>query len=512
VVGGRGFVTLAALACGLALAPCSAASAAPADLDTSFGSGGIAAVEAPSGGGFPVESAARMAIGPRDEIFVLYSSYTGCESPFECNIELTVARYSADGRHDPSFDAGGAPQLVVRQSPFSHKFDIAVGPDGKPVVAAFSDPEDALTVARLDTEGHLDPTFGAGGETRHLSTHTIEVVRTAPVVAVQADGKILVAGEGDRGPDSSQLILARYLPNGEFDPSFGSGGEAVLTLGTQSVPAGVLLGSGGSVYVPAPRCCGGSGPLFGGGFSVARFLSNGQPDPGWAGGGTLFFPTTGAEGAVEAAAPAPDGGIFVVFEESTPTVSTVGNVVELGPDGTPDRNFGRGGRIRLYPRIGNTDPTGIAVDRQGRIVGVGWEGQVSLFRLRPDGSADRTFNGGQNLLVPYGGDASTPYLVGVQSSGRIVALGESGSCCGGSKGFALIGLLGGTDHTRCMGHRATIVGTRGPNEIVGTPHRDVIAALGGRDTVRGLGGDDLICGGRGRDKLFGGAGRDVVKQ
>jgi Ca2+-binding RTX toxin-like protein len=184
-------------------------------------------------------------------------------------------------------------------------------------------------------------------------------------------------------------------------------------------------------------------------------------------------------------------------------------VVELKPDGSLDPAFGSGGRIRLYPRVGSVDPSGIVVDPQGRLVGVGWQGKVSLFRLRPDGSADRTFNGGQHLVVPYGGDKSTPYQVGLQSTGRIVALAESG---GGAKGFALIALRGGTDRSRCLGHRATIVGTQGTDELTGTPRRDVIAALGGKDKVRGLGGADLICGGKGRDSLYGGAGRDRIRQ
>ena len=76
------------------------AAAAPADLDTSFGGDGIVEVEGPAGLTSPGEAGARMAIGPRDEIFVLHSSYSACEPPFDCRVELSVARYAADGRRD----------------------------------------------------------------------------------------------------------------------------------------------------------------------------------------------------------------------------------------------------------------------------------------------------------------------------------------------------------------------------------------------------------------------------
>jgi len=499
-----------ALICVPASVLCAPAIAAPADLDRSFGGDGIVEVPGPGGASFPSEAGARMAIGPKDEIFVLSSNYPPCNPPFNCTVELTVARYGPDGEQDTSFGAGAGPQLVVHQNAFEHNFGLAVGPDGKPVVTTVDEPEDALYVARLGLDGRLDGSFGVGGKTEHLSTHTIEVARGGSAVAVQPDGKILVAAETNREPDSSELILARYLPNGEFDPGFGSGGEVAMTMGTQMRPANVLVDPGGNISVPGPGCCVGGTPLFGEGLSVARFLTNGAPAASWAGSGRLFLPTPGAQSSVEGVALAPDGGMFVVFEESTSTVSTVGNIVKLLPDGAPDANFGNGGRIALFSRVGSVSPYGIAIDRQGRIVGVGWDGRISVFRLRADGSADRTFNGGQRLVLPYGGGTSMPYMVGLQSSGRIIAFGDSG-CCGG-KGFALIGMHGGTDHTRCLKHKATIVGTNGPDEITGTPRRDVIASLGGKDTVRGLSGADLICGGKGRDKIFGGAGRDQVRQ
>jgi Ca2+-binding RTX toxin-like protein len=63
---------------------------------------------------------------------------------------------------------------------------------------------------------------------------------------------------------------------------------------------------------------------------------------------------------------------------------------------------------------------------------------------------------------------------------------------------------------RCLGKRATIVGTARADLIKGTARGDVIVGLGGSDVIRGLGGGDRICGGNGSDKLIGGDRGDAL--
>jgi Ca2+-binding RTX toxin-like protein len=64
--------------------------------------------------------------------------------------------------------------------------------------------------------------------------------------------------------------------------------------------------------------------------------------------------------------------------------------------------------------------------------------------------------------------------------------------------------------TRCLGRRATMLGTRRGERLTGTPGNDVIVARGGNDIVNGRGGDDVICAGSGHDRVTTGAGRSVV--
>jgi len=505
----RVLVCLAAIVCAAALcAP--AAAGAPADLDRSFGGGdGIAEVGGPAGA-LPQEADGRMAVGPHDEIFVLYSNYPPCTPPpFDCRLELSVARFTPDGEPDPSFATD--PQLVFdHSSPYNHEFDLAVGPDGKPVVAAYGGGA-GLVLARFGLDGRLDPSFGEGGVIPSTGFHAVEGANDYPKLAVQPDGKIVVAVQGHGEGPTGDLIVARFLADGGIDPGFGSGGEAILPLETQTRPAGVFVGANGSITVPVPLCClDTSGEqLAPEGIEVVRLTGSGQPDSGWGGDGSLFVPTYGGVGKVEAATPVGEG-LLLSIERSTETVSTVGELLRLKPEGAADPSFGSGGGLRLFSRVGSVDPRDLTVDAKGRIVGVGWASRIGVFRLRLDGSRDRTFNGGERLVLPYGGGGSTKYMVAVQSSGRIVAFGDSG--LGATKRFGLIALRGGTDRSRCLGKKATIVGTAGRDELTGTPHRDVIVALGGADKVRALGGPDLICGGKGKDSLGGGPGRDEVQQ
>lgn len=504
----RALVCLTALACAAALsAP--AAAAAPADLDRSFGGGdGIAEVAGPAGS-LPQEAAGRMAIGPHDEIFVLYSDYPPCAPPpFDCRLELTVARYTPDGEPDPSFAT--QPQLVFdHSSPYNREFELAVGADGKPVVAAYGD--GGLRLARLGLDGRLDPGFGVGGVVPFTGGHAVEAANDFPELAVQPDGKVVLAVQGGREGESRSLVVARFLANGQYDPAFGAGGEVQMPVETQTRPIDVFVGAGGGITIPVPRCClGTSGEqLAPEGFNVIHLTPDGRPDPAWAGDGSLFVPTPGGVGELEAATPVGDG-LLLSIERSTPTVSTVGELLQLTPGGTADPGFGNGGGLRLFNRVGAVDPKDLAVDAKGRVVGIGWSSRIGVFRLRPDGGKDRTFNGGERIVLPYGGGGSPEYVVAIQSNGRIVAFGESG--LGATKRFGLIGLKGGTDRSRCLGKKATIVGTAGRDKLLGTAHRDVIAALGAADEVRGMAGPDVICGGKGKDRLLGGPGKDEVRQ
>lgn len=488
----------AALACTLVAATVSAAAPAaampvPGEIDPSFGSGGTV-----TGDGYATDAGATMAMGPEGGIFVLTPNVTNCGPTEFCKtVTLKLARYERDGGRDPAF---GSAQLEVAQSQYDRSA-LAVGPDGKPVVAAMTGK--GLVVARFGRDGHLDPGFGSGG----IANHSFPAGRgNAPVVAVQADGKVLVGFEsGQASTDEGNLVLARFLANGNLDPGFGQAGSTTVA-SALTRPAAIALREDGGIDLGVSQCCrGGGGTSINAGLD--RFLAGGQLDPALGGNGQGLIPRP-TPSSVTTIAPAPGGGVYlVVNEESRGPI-----VLRLQPNGALDPTFGSGGEVWLFRTLGFVGGVPkIATDGSGRLVAAGGfqGGGPSIFRLLPSGALDRTFGAGHGVVIRNPGLGVETTSLGLQSKGRIVALTESGRA--GDRVFHLTRLFGGNSKVKCLGKRATIVGTAAKETIIGTNKPDVIAALGGADTVRGLAGNDLICGGKGNDSIFGGGGKDQVR-
>jgi len=109
---------------------------------------------------------------------------------------------AAAGSLDPTFGKGG----IAQTSGFSGAFfpAAALQSDGKIVIEAGNE------VLRYLSTRALDTSFGNGRSVQ---------VSTGGSVALQSDGKILVAGEA---PNSSDFIVTRLNSNGTVDTGFGS--------------------------------------------------------------------------------------------------------------------------------------------------------------------------------------------------------------------------------------------------------------------------------------------------
>ena len=102
---------------------------------------------------------------------------------------------------------------------------VAVYPDGRIVVAGASELtnsffETDIALARYNPDGSLDQTFGNGG----LVTTDFNRNENAAAVAIQPDGKIVVAGSTSRSSGRNDFLVVRYNEDGTFDSSFGQDG------------------------------------------------------------------------------------------------------------------------------------------------------------------------------------------------------------------------------------------------------------------------------------------------
>jgi uncharacterized delta-60 repeat protein len=158
---------------------------------------------------------------------------------------IEVKRFLADGTPDNGFgQLGRAP---VPMGKFASVRAVALQRDGKIVIAGqvvIEGQRRQMLVARLHVDGTLDPGFGDAG------VFVSKFEAGAESVAVQSDGKVVVAGQtaGDYDPPATvpSVVLARLLPNGSLDGNFDPGGP----FGAGVVVSDLAWGAVGVAFVP----------------------------------------------------------------------------------------------------------------------------------------------------------------------------------------------------------------------------------------------------------------------
>ncbi|MFB3739080.1 MAG: hypothetical protein ACE14W_08980 [Candidatus Velamenicoccus archaeovorus] len=335
----------------------------------------------------------------------------------------------AAGGLDPSFGGDGRVTTNLTAG-FDAARAVAIQPDGAIVAAGSAGGSNGrFAVVRYDPDGTLDAAFGNRGRVTTDLTGGADLARG---VAVQSDGRILVAGQ--TGGNHGRFALVRYEPDGTLDTSFGGDGKV-----TTAFPSKIALPDGAvAVAVQADGRIVAAG--FANGncscvrFALARYRTNGTLDPTFGDGGTT---TTRFRGGADptAMALAPDGSIVVVGG-NVPDVNRF-QVARYTPDGVLDTSFGGDGKVTTDMGQGEESATGVAVQNDGAVVVVGYTDQphefgetfgpvrFALARYRPDGALDAAFGTGGKVLTSFATGA-VPRAVAIQNDGRIVAVGEVG--------------------------------------------------------------------------------------
>jgi uncharacterized delta-60 repeat protein len=340
------------------------------------------------------------------------SLVTGGETEVDGRYELISTRMRADGTMDRTYGSDGVAMPPIPGPSGANA--VAIQPDGKILLAgaATAGVIPSFAVVRLLSNGSLDPTFGDGGITRI----TIGSDADATAIAIQPDGKIVVGGTSLDGQFS--FAAARLNPDGTLDRSFGAGGVTVvrqvavawgMTLERSgdivlAGETGGLLGLASSLAVLSPETAlrppAVTTPALALGtqYMAARLLPNGALDPGFGSGGIVNVPI-GMSAIAFAVAAQPDGKILLTGNAFTDKV--LASTVRLLPSGSLDRTFGSGGIASLV------EPNGInaiAVRPRGAIylAGVG----ATVIGLQPDGSLDPAFGTGGIATFPVGSSAA----------------------------------------------------------------------------------------------------------
>jgi uncharacterized delta-60 repeat protein len=427
-----------------------AAAAALATVATAVADSKPGRIEAQIGRIEPGTNAESLAVTPDGRI-VVAGTRQGPPAP-----STFVKAYLPDGTPDAAFGTGGEVRFDVD---YRQVVAMAVEPDGQLLLARSSPP----ALHRLNRDGSPDLSFGDGG--------------TVPVdfgdgyfpvlsLARYPDGRILVAGrsftpDGQpalpvHGQPGSPVQLRRFLPSGQPDPSFGTGGYVEQVAFDPGFHVVVALQPSGKIVLLVPSV----DP----GFWIMRFHESGEPDFGFGRGGLAGLNLANwrweqhvhpPRGFQWAALVRPDGRIRIpiTFGERA-TVTRLG-LVGLTRDGQVDHRFGRRG-LALGPRQdfgeGGEDARVAVLDEHRSILmagsisrgdELGGDEASVVRRFRANGTLDHSF-GRRGLLrvtLPGGGapleqllamlDSDTAVLVDEQTvarysqwnGGRIRALG-----------------------------------------------------------------------------------------
>ena len=165
---------------------------------------------------------------------------------------VALARYTADGAPDAGFGSGGIVDINAGSSSngSSEAHALPIQPDGKLPVAGYATGtgNSDVLVMRLHADGAFDTTFGSNGITRTPIGGGEDI---ANAMALEPDGRIVVAGTSVIDNDRHDFLIARYTPTGTLDATFGSGGITTTAIGPGDDVACSLLRMPWGRYVVA---------------------------------------------------------------------------------------------------------------------------------------------------------------------------------------------------------------------------------------------------------------------
>lgn len=383
------------------------------------------------------------------------------DSPFPPT--FLVARFTAQGMPDASFGQQGRVEIPLGATG-SRCHGVAVMADGRIVVAGEAWGEQSTMefgVARLTPDGILDTSFGNG---TGIVVHGFASLPASQAlgVVVRSDGRIVVAGTAYRGPELGEMGLLQLTVDGSPDEGFNGTGELLADFRSagyrSSSGLSVALDATGRLVVAgSTRSIAGNTD-----FAAIRVLPDGRLDPAFGAGGRLVTGFEGNAGQTVDMATAVllqrDGklvlGGVVDGGSSAPNGAGIDmGVARFDADGHLDAGFGNGGKTTVAldlvvtesgSHVGADNLTAMVEDSAGRLVLAGGsqarDGVSSMVataaRLLGDGTLDPAFGVDGKQTYEFGlSDVGAQFFTGVALQGGRLVFG----------GVARRGTSGGKD-------------------------------------------------------------------
>jgi uncharacterized delta-60 repeat protein len=406
------------------------AAAQAGSLDPSFGANGIVATSLRATNAVALQSDGKIVLGG--------------VGVFNNGLSDTLIRLNTNGSLDTSFGTGGVANFTPGNTAAANGFfAMAIQPNGEIVAAEVTTTEQGgyfnfVQVARVESNGSLDTSFGNGGFTTTtaivFTPYDISGTR-ALALALQSNGSILVAS-------AYSNLMARFTYNGQLDTTFGSGGLVNLAdqgPNTSFAPTQIVVQANGKILVASGGVT--PTPLVQAG-TISLYNSNGSLDNALGSAGTAA-----SVASASALLQQTDGKVVVAGSLTSklnlpPASSAVGfGLVRYTSSGVIDKSFGKGG-VAVADFGTNAPLSGafaVAIQSNGELVAGGAAAQgpfnlsfnspFALARFTTSGALDTSFGSGGLVTTTLVSGSTNVYSyvngLAIQSDGKIVAAGNT---------------------------------------------------------------------------------------
>jgi uncharacterized delta-60 repeat protein len=352
----------AVLLSGVGAAPTMAAGPGAGQLDPTFGKGGKVTVDF----GSTLDQADGVALQPDGKILAAGEAWPKPDG----QPRFVAVRLNKDGTLDKTFDKDG--KVVVRivddARDYSYARAVAIQPDGKIVIVGSANNPDmyhqTFVAIRLNKDGSLDKTFDKDGKV------LIPVDKTtgysgedeAYAVAIQTDGKILIAGSTKDFPSDTAVV--RLNKDGSLDKTFNKTGKLSADMGGSDQASAILLQPDGKILVAGRGDAkDGSGDND---FMVARLTADGKLDKTFGKDGLVQTDDYGSNAAY-AMVRRPDGKLILGGHANNDNFA----VAMYNTDGSLDTTFGEEGQVETDFGVSIDRIYALALQPDGKIVAAG---------------------------------------------------------------------------------------------------------------------------------------------
>ena len=384
------------------------------DLDPTFGTNGYVSHNI----GDSIDEGMTVAIQSDGKIVAAGYSYMyeGNDSVF------LVTRYNSNGSLDSTFDNDGIVTTSFSSIGYDQTSDMVIQSDGKILVAGASHGEYNYDfgLVRYNSDGSLDSGFGVNGI---VVTDYGKENNIPNAIVLQNDGKIIVAGGTRSSVGEMKFLLVRYTENGNLDPTFGDDGIVFTSIGSGNDWINdIALQNDGKFLVAGASDNGSEND-----FVVARYGTDGTLDTTFGIDGVVTIDFNNDDDQVKDIAIQSNGKILLIGAIKNAGFNEMA-VVRLNSGGSLDTTFNHTG-IVTQPYGYHSYGKSVLILETGQIIAAGstiidTDYDLMLVRYNSDGSLDTAFNLSGVVITDLIGDDYCQDIT-LQSDGKLVLTGST---------------------------------------------------------------------------------------